>query len=217
MVSYAASMSTVKQAGGRPRESRVDHALAEAVRALLSEHGYASLTVDAVAARAGVSKAAIYRRYATKEEMTFAVLVHDLREEPPADTGSLRGDLTALAARIGDQIGRSAADVMTGLLADVRADAALGARFAATYLAVERSVIATLLDRAVTRGELPERPDSPVVHALLLGPLFTWPIVLGEDPDRIPKLAPVVARIVADALIAGALPPAAQDGLSGGS
>lgn len=192
----------------------MDHALTAAVRALLAEHGYASLTVDAVAARAGVSKAAMYRRYASKQEMTFAVLLHDLGEEPPADTGSLRGDITALAARIGDQLGRSSADVMVGLLADVHADQALGDRFATTYLEVERSIVTTLLDRAVTRGELPHRPDPAAVHVLLLGPLFAWLIMLDEDPARTPHLANTIAQIVTDALTAGTVPP---DLIGGGS
>ncbi|NEW43336.1 TetR/AcrR family transcriptional regulator [Nocardia cyriacigeorgica] len=199
-------MATTKQAGGRPRESRVDHSIAAAVRGLLEERGYASLTVDAVAARAGVSKAAIYRRYATKQEMTFAVLLHDLREDPPGDTGSLRGDLGALAERIGEQLSRSSSDVMTGLLADVRADASLGDRFAGTYLAVERTIITTLLDRAVSRGELSRRPDPAVVHVLLLGPLFAWLIMLDEDPAGAPDLARAIARIASDALVANIVP-----------
>ncbi|WP_316575286.1 TetR/AcrR family transcriptional regulator [Nocardia canadensis] len=71
---------------------------------VLKKSGYAALTVDAVAARAGVSKATIYRRFATKQEMTFAVVVHGLDEAPSADTGSLEGDLAALIERIGEQL-----------------------------------------------------------------------------------------------------------------
>ncbi|WP_194834559.1 TetR-like C-terminal domain-containing protein [Nocardia sp. XZ_19_369] len=200
-------MSKPKQAGGRPRDSRVDHAIAAAVRSLLAEQSYATLTVDAVAARAEISKAAIYRRYATKQEMIFAVLLHDLDEVPPTDTGSLRGDITELVTRISDQLAQSAAGVMAGLLADIHADSALGVRFSNSYLAVERSVITTLLDRAVARGELPHRPDPALVHALLLGPLFAWQIMLVEDPTRTPVLANAVAQSASAALTSGALPP----------
>ena len=198
-------MSKSKQAGGRPRETRVDRALGAAVRALLAERGYPALTVDAVAARAGVSKAAIYRRYATKQEMTFAVLLHDLHEEAPSGTGSLQGDLEALTSRIAHQLAQSSAGVMIGLLADVRADPALGKRFEETYLAVERSMVVTLLDRAVLRGELSHRPDLATVHVLLLGPLFAWLIMLDEDPTRAPGLARTVARMVSDVLTKGSL------------
>lgn len=199
-------MSKPKQAGGRPRDSRVDHAIDAAVRSLLTEHGYAALTVDAVAARAGVSKAAIYRRHATKQDMIFAVLLHDLSADPPADSGSLRGDIAALTTRIGDQLARTAAEVMVGLLADIHADAALDTRFTGTYLAVERSVVTTLLDRAVVRGELADRPDPALVHVLLLGPLFAWQIMLNENPARTTYLAQVVAQIVTDALTGGGIP-----------
>ncbi|MFC9898486.1 TetR/AcrR family transcriptional regulator [Nocardia sp. NPDC127579] len=196
------------QAGGRPRDSRVDHAIAEAVRALLAEHGYAALTVDAVAARAGIGKAAIYRRFATKQEMIFAVILHGMSEKPPADTGTLRGDITALAAWFGDRIAHADAGVMAGLVADIHADPALQTRFTDTYLTLERSILAALIDRAMARGELPTRPDPALVHGLLLGPLFTWQIMLGESAARTPQLAHTVAHMVTDALSMGVIPPA---------
>lgn len=200
-------MSNTRQGGGRPRDGRVDHAIAAGVRTLLAELGYTALTVDAVAARAGVGKAAIYRRYASKQEMIFGVLLHDLRIRPPADTGSLRGDITALTAQFGDQLADVTAEVLAGLLADIHADAALGTLFTERYLTAERSLVTTLLDRAVTRGELAHRPDPAIVHALLLGPLFAWQIMLDEDPTHTPPLAGAVARIVADALVSGVLSP----------
>ncbi|WP_280234966.1 TetR/AcrR family transcriptional regulator [Nocardia cyriacigeorgica] len=199
-------MGTAKQTGGRPREQRVDTAIAAAVMAVISEHGYAGLTVDAVAAHAGVSKAAIYRRYATKQEMTFSVLLHGVEEAAPADTGSLQGDLSELTERIGEQVSGSSADTLSGLLADVRADPELRNRFASTFLTVERRVIGTLLDRAIARGELTRRPDVAVVQALLLGPLYAWLIVLDEDPAHATELAHLVARMAADALTANLLP-----------
>ncbi|MFE3446838.1 TetR/AcrR family transcriptional regulator [Nocardia sp. NPDC059180] len=205
-------MATAKRASGRPREQRVDTSIAEAVHALIDERGYAGLTVDAVAAHAGVSTAAIYRRYATKQEMTFAVLLHDMREESPADTGTLRGDLRALTEQIAAQVRGSGAGTLPGLLADIRADPELRARFEATFLTVERGIITTLLDRAITRGELTRRPDVGLVQALLLGPLYAWLIVLDEDPAYAPELADLVAATATVALTANLLPDAAWSG-----
>lgn len=196
--------------GGRPREHRVDRAIADAVRKLLAERGYLSLTVDAVATRAGVGKAAIYRRYATKQEMTFSVLLHDAREPAPADTGSLKGDLLALTSQVADQLAESSAGVMAGLLADVYADPALNERFERTFLAVERSIVATLIDRAVARGELTHRPDAAVLHVLLLGPIFAWLIMLDEDPARVPELAALVAGLIHESLVSGTLSTSPQ-------
>ncbi|MFC9898053.1 TetR/AcrR family transcriptional regulator [Nocardia sp. NPDC127579] len=199
-------MTKARNAGGRPRELRVDTSIAQAVVAVLADHGYAGLTMDAVATRAGVSRAAIYRRYANKQEMAFTVLLHDLDESAPADSGSLRGDLCALTEEIAAQVSASGPDTLHGLLADIRADPALNERFATTYLSVERGIIATLLDRAVERGELARRPDPGVVQALLLGPLYAWLIVLDDDPERAPALAQLVAGMVTEALTAGLLP-----------
>jgi AcrR family transcriptional regulator len=72
---------------------QVDEAVAVAVRELLDEVGYRGLSIDRVAARAGVGKAGIYRRWRTKAEMVFAAVVHGLELPLPADTGTLRGDL----------------------------------------------------------------------------------------------------------------------------
>ncbi|MEU4599796.1 TetR/AcrR family transcriptional regulator [Nocardia sp. NPDC023988] len=199
-------MAKTKQAGGRPREQRVDTSIASAVREVIGESGYGGLTVDAVAARAGVSKAAIYRRFSSKQEMTFAVLLHDLGEESPADTGSLRGDLVALSEQIAAQVVGSGADTLSGLLADVRADPDLRTRFASTFLAVERAIITTVVDRAIERGEVTHRPDPAVLQALILGPLYAWLIVLDEDSARVPPLIELIATMIADALTKDLLP-----------
>lgn len=187
--------------GGRPRDGRVDEAIAAAARELLAEQGYANLTVDAVATRAGVGKAAIYRRHATKQEMIFAAVLHDAELATPADTGSLRGDLAALTREIVASLTAPPPGTIPGLLAEVHADAALAARFAGTFVAVERRNLIELLDRAVARGELARRPDPATAHALLLGPIFAWLFLLLEDRDALPGLADTVAAAAAAALI----------------
>ena len=186
----------------RPRDSQIDHAIARATRELLAERGYAKLTVDAVASRAGVGKAAIYRRFATKQEMIFAATVHDMEEQPPPDSGSLRGDLDAICETIAAQLTAAPPDVLHGLLADIHADAALGARFSGTFIERERFVIDTVLARAAERGELTAAPDPAMVHALLLGPIFYWILILVGDHGRLPDLSRTVASMVADALTA---------------
>lgn len=112
-----------------------------------------------------------------------------------------------MTLRIAGQLARSSAEVMTGLLADVHADTALGDRFEQTYLAVERSIVDRLLERATARGEISDRPDPATVHALLLGPLFAWLIMLDEDPALAPQLARTIAHSVTTALADGTVPP----------
>ncbi|MGK8500949.1 TetR/AcrR family transcriptional regulator [Nocardia asiatica] len=194
-------MPKPKQGQGRPRNSEVDLAIVRATREVLAERGYAGLTVDAVAATAGIGKAAIYRRYATKQEMIFAATVHDMREQPPPDAGSLRADLAALTRTIAAQLGRAPADVLAGLLADIYADPALSARFAETFLERERQAVIEVLARAVARGELAVAPDPATVHALLLGPIFAWLLILDGDRAEIPRLTRTVAETAATALL----------------
>ncbi|GAA2127053.1 hypothetical protein GALLR39Z86_09690 [Glycomyces algeriensis] len=187
---------------GRPRDSQIDHAITTATRALLAERGYAKLTVDAVASRAGIGKAAIYRRFATKQEMIFAATVHDMEEQPPPDSGSLRGDLQAIGEVIAAQLSTAPPDVLHGLLADIHGDKTLGARFTGTFIERERFVIDTVLARAVERGELAAMPDAAIVHALLLGPIFYWLLILIGDRGSLPELVRTAVGAVADTLTA---------------
>ncbi|MFG3338345.1 TetR/AcrR family transcriptional regulator [Glycomyces sp. NPDC048151] len=195
-------MPEAKQPVGRPRDSQIDHSIAAATRAVLSERGYKGLTVDAVASRAGVGKAAIYRRFATKQEMIFAATVHDMEEQPPPDSGSLRGDLIAICEVIAGQLSTAPPDVLHGLLADIHGDKGLGERFTGTFIERERFVIDTVLARAVERGELGAPPDPAIVHALLLGPIFYWLLILIGDRRTLPELVRTTAAAVADILTA---------------
>ncbi|NUW42533.1 TetR/AcrR family transcriptional regulator [Nonomuraea rhodomycinica] len=179
---------------GRPRDSRVDEAIATAARQVLAEQGYARLTVDAVAARAGVGKAAIYRRHATKQQMIFAAVMHDLDLATPPDTGSLATDLAAITRDILAALATPPPGVVPALLADVHADPAMAAAFARTFVRAERDCVTEVLERAVARGELPRLPDPATVHALLLGPIFAWLFLLLEDPGKAPAFADTLAR-----------------------
>src|SRR6202000_695497 len=83
---------------GRPRSARAHEAILKAAAGLLLEHGLAAVSMDAVAARAGVSKATIYRWWPTKETLALDALYTEWTAAAPVpkDTGSLRGDLNQL-------------------------------------------------------------------------------------------------------------------------
>jgi AcrR family transcriptional regulator len=184
-------MSARKQArnqGGRPRDGRVDDAIASAVLELLAEVGYARLTMGEVAARAGVGKAAIYRRHATKQEMIFDVLMPGQFLAVAPDRGSLRADLAAVLAEIAGSMASPPPGTIPGLLADIHADPALLDRFDAKYLGAQRRTLTEILDHAVARGELTTRSDPAILNALLVGPIFAWLFLLSESPDQLPAL-----------------------------
>ncbi|WP_219601975.1 TetR/AcrR family transcriptional regulator [Nonomuraea indica] len=143
------------------------------MRQLLAETGYERLTVDAVAARAGIGKAAIYRRYASKVELAFAASVHDDDLPPPADTGSLHDDLLAIARRVHARMNAPAArQIGPAVIAELARSAELTEKFQQGPLAAERELYAKVLDRAAARGEIARPIDPAVVHLLVSGPIF---------------------------------------------
>ncbi|MEV7550164.1 TetR/AcrR family transcriptional regulator [Amycolatopsis sp. NPDC089917] len=170
-------------ARGRPREEGIDDAVREAVRASLTEAGYQRCTIDAVAARAGVGKAAVYRRWRSKAELVFAAVIHPVDLDPPEDTGTLRGDVAAVLEVIQSSLDSvELRQALPSLLADVRADPVLEKRFGEVFLGREREYLVLMLERAVARGELSRRPDPALVHAILLGPVLTWLHLFTEKP-----------------------------------
>ena len=189
-------MATPERIRGRPRERRVDDAIRRATLELLEEVGYRGLSIEAVAARAGVGKPTIYRRFSSKPELVFAHTIHPLELGPAPDTGSLRGDLTALLDIIFDSLLRPAAGTLPGLLDDLAQSPELAERFRARFVEPERRWIRQILERALARGEVVGMPDLELAHALLVGPVFSW-IFLARNPVKrglTKRLADHVAR-----------------------
>ncbi|HEV2089363.1 MAG TPA: TetR/AcrR family transcriptional regulator [Cryptosporangiaceae bacterium] len=169
---------------GRPRDRRVDAAVISATRELLLENTLANLTVEAVAARAGVGKAAIYRRYSSKMHLVFAATIHGAEIEAPGDSGSLHGDLVALLSEIAASLANPVArQVVPALLMEMSADAEVAAGLTQSYVAREHEVIGEVLRRAVARGDLPAAPPVALAQCLLVGPVFAWIHVLRHDVD----------------------------------
>ena len=166
---------------GESRRARTDRRLTEAVVEQLDRHGYRGLTIEAVSATSGVAKTTIYRRWASKAEMIFDLAVHRADQASDVDTGTLAGDVRALAQRavalVAGEPGRS---VLPGLLADMAGDAELTARLRQAFLPSAREDIAAALRRGVARGELESAPEVDDVHAALLGIPYAHVHLLAE-------------------------------------
>ncbi|HEX3541964.1 MAG TPA: helix-turn-helix domain-containing protein, partial [Acidimicrobiales bacterium] len=102
MAAVAAGAS--EAARGRPRSSAADEAIARATLGLLEDQGYAGLTMAAVAERAGVSSATLYRRCSSKEELVVRSLSAVVGQHRPIDAGSLEGDLGEMLRRIAESL-----------------------------------------------------------------------------------------------------------------
>ena len=165
---------------GRQRSQAADTAIVNATLELLREVGYGALTMSAVIDRAGVSSATLYRRWPTKQALVAAAFQSVSAGPPPADAGSLRGDLDALARHIARSLTRRD-DVWVVLWAEINHDDELRSvnrAFVETRIAHLTDVLA----RAVDRGELDRRPAPEVVLSLLAGPIQHRVITLGEKP-----------------------------------
>jgi AcrR family transcriptional regulator len=140
---------------GRPRDPRRDKAIYDAVLELLAEVGFDRMSLDAVAARAGVSKPTIYRRCPDGKAALVAAAVAFRRETKPAapDTGSLRGDLLAMVRLMSEQMVENA-QLAGGLMGQLRTSAELREIFAEHVIEPERDRWRLLLERAVARGEI---------------------------------------------------------------
>jgi AcrR family transcriptional regulator len=166
---------------GRPRSTEADRAILDAAIEQFVELGYDAITMEGVAARAGVGKATIYRRYPTKLDLVMAAAAQlGERKGPVPDTGSLRADLVQLARGYrrmltGTDTGRAipamiAAKARCAELHDAHT------RFVAERIAKSSVVVR----RAVERGELPAGTDPEEVVELVFGPLFYRVLVSGR-------------------------------------
>lgn len=169
---------------GRPRSHTVDDAVRAAVVESLIADGYEALSIERVAARSGVAKATIYRRWRSKAEMVFALAVHGAGIVPPADHGSLDGDVHALSQRVVELMaGGVARAAVPGLLADLQRDRDLAARVHDELISRERAVVAEVVRRSLRRGETAHPPDPNDVHAALLGTALVWIVLLSPGPE----------------------------------
>ncbi|MEV2255181.1 TetR/AcrR family transcriptional regulator [Streptomyces sp. NPDC050147] len=162
----------------------MDHKILQTTRELIDEVGYPSLTVDHVAARAGVGKAAIYRRYASKAEMVFVATMHEQELPPLASTGSLHGDLLALVRTFHVRMAAPAArQLAPALISELASNPELDTRFQDTFLAAEQASFAEIIEQAVARGELAGAVDPAMAHLLLLGSLASALYILNLPVD----------------------------------
>ena len=178
-------MSNAEQQGGSVsrRRAHTDARLSAAVREQLGAHGYQALTIEGVSRQSGVAKTTIYRRWQSKAEMVFDLVIHRRDEEGLADSGSLTGDVEA--GRVVDLIAAEPGkSTLPGLLADMAGDPDLTARLQQSVVAAVRADIEAMVDRAISRGEVRAGADVDGLYAALLGVPYVHVHLLGRvRPD----------------------------------
>jgi AcrR family transcriptional regulator len=157
---------------GRPRDTALDTAIANATEAVLLSHGYSAVNIDRVAKLAGTTRAAIYRRAKTRGELVVALLVSRFGIDPAPDSGNLREDL-----RLIQELQRHffvapiVQAALAGVLNDVRDDGELGEVFYARFMEPRRRSVAAMLARAADRNEIAPLSQPGVISDILTGPL----------------------------------------------
>ncbi|MDQ1741524.1 MAG: hypothetical protein QOE53_3176 [Pseudonocardiales bacterium] len=159
---------------GRPRSEKATNAILEAAAELLLLRGLGAMSMDEVAERAGVSKATIYRWWPSKEMLALdALLAWAAVQAPTRDTGSLRGDLLALARPWVREITRQPfGRVIAALVTEAQSDPQFAEAYRTHFVEPRRDAMRAAFARAVARGEAPAELDVEVAIDLIYGPLY---------------------------------------------
>lgn len=165
---------------GRSEAARL--AVLEAADDLLVEKGFAGVTMEGIAARAGVAKQTVYRWWRTKTEVLLDAFLQDMAEDlVPPDHGDLARDLREYLRRLADVLSRSdAGAVCRALIAQAQHDPAFAVEFRTRYLDEQRRRDRLPLERAVRRGQLPAGLDVAAETDRLVGPLYYRVLVTAE-------------------------------------
>ena len=180
--------------GGRTRRrgEALEGALLDAAWAELQAVGYAGLTMEAVADRAGTSRAVLYRRWRSRPDLVIAAIRRHrplLSGEIP-DTGSLRGDVLALLRRMSSRLTEIGSQTVYGLLGDYLGDTGFFSRSQGEVLAISAEVMDTILKRAADRGEA--RPGVERRIATLPADLFRNELFKARTPPSEGSLVEII-------------------------
>lgn len=195
----AAAVEAVVRKRGRPRDAAVDRRILEATIESLAEDGYDELSIEGVAARAGVGKTTVYRRWPSKVPLVVDALAH---MRVPA-VGSIPEDATTREAlrRILEGLIKlvrtdPADRILAGLVHQCSRSPELAEAMRDAVLTKRRALVFGLIERGIERGELRPDLDVELVADVLGGPIFMR-ILLTGAPVK-PRLAREIVDLVLD-------------------
>ncbi len=182
--------SALAKRPGRQRSTEADQSIMAAALDILVEEGYGGFTMNKVIARAGVSSATLYRRWATADELVLAVL-RSIQPEPiDIDTGSLDEDLKAFIDYLSKALDHME-DVAVSEASAPRAPEAIRQEVAAMFARPRMQMLESILKRAFDRGELETLPSSVYAWTYVVAPVHHWRYLQGRrmTPDFQEKTA----------------------------
>jgi AcrR family transcriptional regulator len=168
--------------GTRRRSRRAESAILEATLALLAEVGFSRLTVDGIAARAGVGKATIYRHWTSKADLVVDAFRTFIPPVPAPEGDGFREDLLAFLRFLVEGLTRSPlAGILPSLVEAAERDPELERLFS-EFGQERRAVLRGVFERAAARGELREGLDLDVALELVVSPIFARRLVFRRPP-----------------------------------
>ena len=185
LVNTAAGREGTGRRPGRPRSEAAHAAILGAAIELVREVGYDAVTMDGIAARAGVGKATLYRRWASKDTLVAEAIDGITRAIPVPDTGSTEADLHALMrSAIRMFADPASSQLLSGLVAAMARNPRIGTAVRSGFVATFRAALVGVLERGVARGDLRADLDVPLVLDLLRGPSVHRFRIDGEPVDE---------------------------------
>ena len=191
-----------KAAPGRPRDPQVDEAILSATLELLAEEGYAHLTIERIAVRAGVGKASLYRRWPDRVSLVLDAVSRSPERPSVPDTGSLRGDMLVYLHTL-VRYRTLHSEAITAISSEALCNPSFGEAFRAGMAEPSIAGLRMVVQRAVDRGEIPAGTDVTLLASLPPALLYAQRLFSGRLPDE-----QFVERIV-DQFFSPSLPQAA--------
>src|SRR5580658_7360253 len=169
-----ASSGAASARSGRPRSERVHQAILTAARELLMEEGFAAMRLEHVAARAGVGKATIYRRWSSKQALAQDLLSQLAAPHiAVADTDNTHDELLAVVANPMRAVTETDfGPVIKAMLSQIASNPTIGDPFRATVVGARRAEVARVIERGIARGDLRKDADVALATELLVGPVY---------------------------------------------
>ena len=167
---------------GRPRSERARRAILQAANELLESEGFAAATVEAIAERAGVSKATVYRWWPNKAAVVMDGFFSTVSSEVPfPHTGHAREDIRLHMRRLTEAFSGKIGHTVAVLIAEGQADPELAEALRSRWLSVRRTEARKILELGIECGELREDLDPEVAVDILYGPIY-YRLLVGHAP-----------------------------------
>jgi AcrR family transcriptional regulator len=188
---------TSARVAGRPRSAEAHDAILRAAIVVVREVGYDAAAMDAIAARAGVGKATVYRRWTSKEALVADAIEQIMVSRTVPDTGTTRGDLRAIMRETMRMYhDPQTTPFLSALVAAMARSEPIALAVRNGFVAVRRDAMRQVIVRGISRGDLRRGMDIPLALDLLSGPFLSRALITGTPIDE------RLVRGVVDAVLA---------------